>query len=196
MAKVGRVIGAMLGGNWTGPPDPATHGEHVYLIFHAGRTSVDTGVGISGSMVARSHTVTGRFQVLYMRGTLYAGKMEGGHSATHLGLLKGLRDGKRQGWHLPHVVGDNKVVIRQHESRMPPRKAALKANFWAARRTADAGGVLGRHAHPRERNRTVHETMRLVMTMWWSRSARILGSPTHTHCAQTPTDGGGTPTAV
>jgi hypothetical protein len=34
------------------------------------------------------------------------------------------------------------------------------------------------------------------VNVWWSRSARILGIPTHTHCAQTPTNGGGTPTAV
>jgi hypothetical protein len=38
------------------------------------------------------------------------------------------------------------------------------------------------------------ESMKMIL--WWSRSARILGIPTHTHCAQTPTNGGGTPTAV
>jgi hypothetical protein len=89
------------------------------------------------------------------------GKMEGGHRATHLGLQKGLRECKRQDWRPAHVIGDNKVTLRQHETREPPRKVALKMPFWVERRTADALGVPGWHAHPRERNRTVHAIMQV-----------------------------------
>jgi hypothetical protein len=40
------------------------------------------------------------------------------------------------------------------------------------------------------------QEIRARAPLWWSRSARVPGIPTHTHCAQTPTNGGGTPTAV
>jgi hypothetical protein len=179
MAKVGRIIGAMLGGSWTGRQVALAPGAHVYLVFHAGRTCVSSGGGVSGTMVVKTHIHTGVFQVLYLEGTQHAGKMEGGNKAIHLGLLKGLRECKRNAWHPAHVVGDNKVEIRQFATRTPPRKAALKAIYWIARRTADAGGVHGWHAHPRERNRTVHEIMKVVTTtqqgVHWHASADRIG---------------------
>jgi hypothetical protein len=175
MAKVRRVIGATLGGSWTGRQDVTFPGAPAFLIFHAGRTCGPSGGGVSGTMVVRTNTLTGAFRVVYLGGTLHSGKLEGGHKVTHLGLLKGLRECNRNAWRPAHVVGDNKMVIRQFETRTPPRKAALKATYWIARRTADAGRVHGWHAHPRERNRTVHEIMSMVMMtqhgMTWHASA-------------------------
>jgi hypothetical protein len=90
--------------------------------------------------------------------------MTGGHRATNLGLLKGLRVCRRYNWGPVHEVGDNNVVIRQHEKRTPPRRAVLKMPYWAARSTADAVGVASWRAHPRDCNRTVHSAMHVVLS--------------------------------
>ncbi|KAG7381120.1 hypothetical protein PHYPSEUDO_006446 [Phytophthora pseudosyringae] len=128
--------------------------------------------GYSGVMIARVQEVTGTCQVLYMSGRLYTGKMTRAHKAIQLGLLKGLRVYRRHAWGPVHVVGDDIVVTRQHETRTPPRAADLKTPYWAARRKADALGVVSWRAVPRERNRAVHEIMRVVMStqqdMEWS----------------------------
>jgi ribonuclease HI len=163
IARAGRVICSMLGGKWSHQPVPAGGDGHVILVFHAGRICVDTATGVSGTMIARVQRVTGIFQVLFLGGHQYNGKMTGGHRASHLGLLKGLRACKRFNWSPVHVVGDNKVKIRQYESRTPPRAAALKTPYWAARRTADAVGVESWQAHPREYNKTSHLVMQAVM---------------------------------
>jgi hypothetical protein len=65
MAKVGRVICAMLGGNWAGPPVAVIPGTHVCLVFYAGRTCEDSGIGVRGALVIKTH-ITGSFQVSYM----------------------------------------------------------------------------------------------------------------------------------
>jgi hypothetical protein len=101
MAKVGRVIGAMLGGSWSGRQDATFPGAHVFLLFHAGRTCGPSGGGVSGTMVVRTNTLTGAFRVVYLGGTLHSGKLEGGLKATHLGLLKGLRECNRNVWQAP-----------------------------------------------------------------------------------------------
>jgi len=162
IAKAGRVICAVLGGAWTDTSGTHMSTDQVYIMFHTGRTCAETATGISGVMVVRLHTVMGLFQVQYIGGQTDAGNMKSGYRAQHLGLLKGLRVCQRHAWGPVHVVGGNKVVSRQHDTRTPPRAADLKTPYWAARRTADVVGVSSWVVHPRDRLRTAHAIAQVV----------------------------------
>jgi hypothetical protein len=174
IARVGRALCDILNGSGSGPKGLPMPSGPTIIVFYAGRTNGTTEQGFSGVMIARFHKESGASRLLYTRGRKYPGKMTRAPLAMQLGVLQGLRTCRRHGWGPVHVTGNNHVMNRQHQTRTPPRETALKATYWAARRTADAVGVTSWTVMQREHTRTVHEIMRVVeltnTDMEWSAS--------------------------
>jgi hypothetical protein len=109
------------------------------IVFYAGRTASTTEQGVNGVLIARVYKESGASRIMHMRGRMYPGKMT--RAPLAMGVLQGLRMCRRDGWGPVHVAGNSHVMNRQQQTRTPPREKALKAAYWAVRRTADAVGV-------------------------------------------------------
>jgi hypothetical protein len=145
IARDGRVLCGILNSSGPGPVELPLPNDSSIVVSYVGRTTGTPGQGFSGVMISRVHKETGARRILYMRGRLYPGKMTRAPLAMQLGVLQGMRTCRRYGWGPVHVTGNSHVMNRQHRTRTPPREKALKATYWAVRRTADAVGVTSCH---------------------------------------------------
>jgi hypothetical protein len=121
---------------------------------------------------------------------------------------RGRRNRRRRSLAKCDVVGYCAICDRHHPKRHPRKHGVrrrdhfLHDNAHVQQATSRVYRHLARIQHHaywfenfKKRNAD-YKPFLMDTPLWWSRSARILGIPTHTHCAQTPTNGGGAPTAV
>jgi ribonuclease HI len=175
--RAGRAVCEMLGGNRTGPHHRSGNGDSAVILFIAGRTTGTPEQGLSGVMVARVHFLTRASQMMYLKGSRYPGKRPRAQKAIYVGLLGALRVCLQRGWGPVHVAGDNALAIRLMETRKAPRGSGPVARYWAAKRMADAVGVVSWTRLPRERNRAAHAILGVALSsqtdaLWETRGDR------------------------
>nr|KAE8939807.1 hypothetical protein PF009_g10363 [Phytophthora fragariae] len=134
------------------------------ILFYGGVTTGSPEQGGGGTVIAQANVATGQATVKYMGGAYLESRKLTATAAANIGLLKGLKFCRQQGWSAVHVVGDNDMDIRNYATRRAPRGNKLQGTYWKTRRMADAVTVATWRSVQREHNTTARTLANMVRT--------------------------------